>query len=259
MIKWIITHWLIAVVAGGLYCSAAASDLTLTNVAGENGFTLIDGRTTPTIYVGANEDRAVLRAANDLADDVAHVTGVRPRLQNSLPAGQTPTVIIGTIGKSAVIDQLAAKGKLDTNGIAGEWESDVLQIVTAPSPGVQRALVIAGSDRRGTVYGIYQLSEMTGVSPWYWWADVPVKKQTVLAFHGDILKQGPPAVKYRGIFLNDEDWCLRPWASKTFDPATGNIGPKTYAKVFELLLRLHANLFVAGHAPRHGGVPIPLS
>jgi hypothetical protein len=106
---------------------------------------------------------------------------------------------------------------------------------------VDAALVIAGSDRRGTIYGIYQLSEMIGVSPWYWWADVPEKQKKILALHGDIFKQGPPAVKYRGIFLNDEDWGLRPWASKTFEPETGNIGPKTYAKIFELLLRLHAN------------------
>jgi hypothetical protein len=130
---------------------------------------------------------------------------------------------------------------LATNGVSGAWESYVLQNVKNPLPGVDAALVIAGSDRRGTIYGIYQLSEMIGVSPWYWWADVPVKQRKALALHGDIFKQGPPAVKYRGIFLNDEDWGLRPWASKTVEPETGNIGPKTYAKIFELLLRLHAN------------------
>src|SRR6202042_2279324 len=89
--------------------------------------------------------------------------------------------------------------------------------------------------------GIYQLSEMIGVSPWHWWADVPVAQKKFLGLHGGIFTQPSPAVKYRGIFLNDEDWGLRPWASKTFDPATGNIGPKTYAKIFELLLRLKLN------------------
>ena len=95
---------------------------------------------------------------------------------------------------------------------------------------------------------------MIGVSPWYWWADVPVKPEKFLALHGDRSKQGPPAVKYRGIFLNDEDWALRPWAAKTFDPQTGNIGPKTYAKVFELLLRLHANYLWPAMHPGTAGV-----
>src|SRR5262249_30080905 len=104
-----------------------------------------------------------------------------------------------------------------------------------------RALVIAGSDRRGTIYGIYQLSETIGVSPWYWWADVPVRTNKLLVLSGGQSKQGPPAVEYRGIFINDEDWSLRPWAAKTFDTNTANIGPKTYEKVFELLLRLRAN------------------
>ena len=241
MTHWMKTQWLVPIVAISVCLGTPAAELTLTGIPGENDLTIADGQSATAIYVGTNDDRAVLRAANDLADDLARVTGVRPHVQDSLPAGKNPAVIIGTIGKSAIIDQLAAEGKLDTNGIAGEWESDVLQIVKAPCPGTQRALIIAGSDRRGTIYGIYQLSELAGVSPWYWWADVPVKQQKVISLHGDILKQGPPAVKYRGIFLNDEDWCLRPWAAKTFDPATGNIGPKTYAKVFELLLRLHAN------------------
>ncbi len=220
---------------------ASAADLVLAEAPAGDDFQLADGKTTIGIYVETNADRSVVRAANDLADDLARVTGSRPRVLKSISSGQEIGIIIGTLGQSQTMDQLAAAGKLETNGIGGEWESDVLQIVKDPCPGVARALVIAGSDRRGTIYGIYQLSEMIGVSPWYWWADVPVKKRTALALHGDLSKQGPPAVKYRGIFLNDEDWCLRPWASKTFDPETGNIGPKTYAKVFELLLRLHAN------------------
>jgi len=108
-------------------------------------------------------------------------------------------------------------------------------------PGIGAALVITGSDKRGTIYGLYQVSEWMGVSPWYWWADVPPKKKEFVAFRKGIFQQGPPAVKYRGIFLNDEDWGLRPWAAQTFEPETGNIGPKTYAKIFELLLRLRAD------------------
>jgi hypothetical protein len=221
--------------------SARAVELTLTDAPGAGDFFLANGKTVAAIFVETNDERAVLRAAGDLADDFARVTGMKPEIENHPSAGEKVDVIIGTIGKSEIIDRLAAEGKLATNGISGAWESYTLQIVKNPLPGVDKALVIAGSDRRGTIYGIYQLSEMIGVSPWYWWADVPVKQRKTLALRGDSFKQGPPAVKYRGIFLNDEDFCLRPWASKTIEPETGNIGPKTYEKIFELLLRLHAN------------------
>jgi hypothetical protein len=219
----------------------AAAELALANSPDEDDFILAGGKTMAAIFVETNDERAVLRAAGDLADDFAEVTGIKPEIENQFSLDKKIGVIIGTLGKSKIIDRLTAEGKLATNGVSGQWESYVLQIVKNPLPGMEGALVIAGSDRRGTIYGIYQLSEMIGVSPWYWWADVPVKQAKNLALRGDIFKQGPPAVKYRGIFLNDEDWCLRPWASKTFEPETGNIGPKTYAKIFELLLRLHAN------------------
>jgi hypothetical protein len=239
-----------------LFSFRAPAGLSLDDSRGADGFILSDGKNVAPIFVETNDERAVLRATADLADDFARVTGMKPQiaglLNGDLPDRSTiqpfdnstnhdSAVIIGTIGKSQIIDQLAAEGKLETNGVSGAWESYVLQVVKSPLPGVDAALVIAGSDRRGTIYGIYQLSEMIGVSPWNWWADVPVARKSFLALHGEIFKQLPPAVKYRGIFLNDEDWGLRPWASKTFDPATGNIGPKTYAKIFELLLRLHAN------------------
>ncbi len=219
----------------------SSAELALADASGAEDLILCDGRTAALIFVETNGNRAVLRAAGDLADDFARVTGMRPEVKNNFPAGGKSGVIIGTLGESKVIDRLAAGGKLETNGVSGRWESYVLQVVKNPLPGVRSALVIAGSDRRGTIYGIYTLSEMIGVSPWHWWADVPVARKKMIALHGDGLKQGPPAVKYRGIFLNDEDWGLRPWASKTFEPETGNIGPKTYAKIFELLLRLHAN------------------
>ncbi len=223
-----------------LFAWQASAELLLTGLPGAADFILFDGQSAAPIFVETNNERAVLRAAGDLAEDVWRVTGTKPAGGSSAD-GQTNLVIIGTLGHSKTIDRLAAEGKLDAVGIRGEWESYVLQIVKNPLPGVEKALVVAGSDRRGTIYGIYWLSELIGVSPWYWWADVPVPKKNFVAVHGDIFKQGPPAVKYRGIFLNDEDWGLRPWASKTFDPGTGNIGPKTYARVFELLLRLHAN------------------
>jgi len=202
---------------------------------------LVDVKNGVPIVVETNNDRAVLRAAEDLAADFSKVTGRTLTVRQDAPDAQTGCIILGTIGRSKIIDQLIGSKKLDVAGISGQWESYVLQVVDNPLPGISRALVIAGSDRRGTIYGIYELSERIGVSPWNWWADVPVKKQNYISLSGGSFVQGPPAVKYRGIFLNDEDWGLRPWAAKTFDPATGNIGPKTYAKIFELLLRLHAN------------------
>jgi len=226
-----------------LFLSATlrAADLVVTDAPGADDFVLAGEKIQPAIFVESTEVPAVLRAAGDLADDFARVTGAKLKIKNDFSAGENIRVLIGTLGQSRTLDRLAAEGKLATNGIAGEWESFVLQVVKNPAPGVERALVIAGSDRHGTIYGIYQLSEMIGVSPWYWWADVPVQKKSLVALRGNLFKQGPPAVKYRGIFLNDEDWGLRPWAAKTFEPETGNIGPKTYAKIFELLLRLHAN------------------
>jgi len=252
--------------------SARTAELTLTDSPGAGDLLLTDGKTTPAIFIETNDEPAVLRAAGDLADDFARATGTKPEIENQSSPGSKIRVIIGTIGRSETIDRLAAEGKLATNGISGQWESYVLQVVKNPLPGLNAALVIAGSDRRGTIYGIYKLSEMIGVSPWYWWADVPVKQRETrlrqlslpprhpwvnvsaertkaLALHGDIFKQGPPTVKYRGFFINDEDWGLNPWASKTFDPQFGNIGPKTYEKVFELMLRLRLNyIWPAMHA-----------
>ena len=227
--------------AFAISASLHAAGITVTDSPGADDFIMANGKTVTAIFIETNAEPAVARAAVDLAGDFARVTGAPPRLENNFSAAGKIGVIIGTIGKSQVIDRLAAEGKLATNGVGGGWESYVLQVVKNPLPGVERALVIAGSDRRGTVFGIYQLSELIGVSPWYWWADVPVKKKSSLALRGDLFQQGPPAVKYRGIFLNDEDYGLRPWAAKTFDRETKNIGPKTYAKVFELLLRLRAN------------------
>ncbi len=236
-----ISRWLAIATLAAAQFSARAGDLILTDLPDANDFILSSDKIGGAIFVETNDERAVLRAAGDLANDIARVTGTKPEVENQSSPDKKIRVIIGTIGRSKINDQLAAEGKLATSGVSGQWESFVLQVVKNPLPGVERAIVIAGSDRRGTIYGIYQLSEMIGVSPWYWWANVPVKKKNVLALHGNIFKQPSPAVKYRGIFLNDEDWGLRRWAAKTFEPETGNIGPKTYAKIFELLLRLRAN------------------
>ncbi|MEO6719134.1 MAG: glycosyl hydrolase 115 family protein [Ferruginibacter sp.] len=180
-------------------------------------------------------------AANLLADDIERVTSFRPIVVTSLAKAKGNIIVIGSI-QSALIKKLVGTQSTFVKKLDGKWESFGLTVVDKPLATIVKALVIAGSDARGTAYGVFTLSEKIGVSPWYWWADVPAKKQSELVITQDEFISSPPAVKYRGIFINDEDWGLQPWAAKTFEPETGDIGPKTYAKVFELLLRLRANM-----------------
>jgi hypothetical protein len=235
-----------------LASSYALAGPQLTESPGPDDIALVSDGTAIPIYVEPHEDRAVKRAAGDLAEDIARVTGIKPALTENPSDAKAELIILGTLGKNKTLERLVADGKLDVTGVRGQWESHVSQVVKNPVPGVDKALVIAGSDRRGAIFGIYELSEAIGVSPWYWWADVPVKSKKLLAVRAGVSQQGPPAVKYRGIFLNDEDWCLRPWAAKTLEPETGNIGPKTYAKIFELLLRLKSNFLWPA---MHDGTP----
>jgi len=179
-------------------------------------------------------------SAGLFAEDVLRVTGTRPAVTNRV-TGDLP-VVAGTLGHSALIDGLVAAGKLpDADKIRGRWEATLEQVVDQPWPGTERAIVIAGSDRRGTAYGLMRLSEQIGVSPWYWWADVPVRHRENLGLDLPRSQVDSPGVKYRGFFINDEDWGINPWAGKTYDPDFKNIGPKTYTKVFELMLRLRLN------------------
>jgi len=205
-------------------------------------FPLVSGQTVAQIFV-ANEDWKVVRiAAGDLALDVERVTGRKPVLKQTPEGLAENAVLVGTLGRSPVIDRLVKDGRLDVKDVQGQWESFVIATVVDPLPGVARGLVIAGSDRRGTAYGIYELSRRIGVSPWYWWADVTPAQRDMLHVSPERVKVGPPAVKYRGIFINDEMWGIRPWVAENFAPDEGlGLGPKTYAKIFELLLRLRAN------------------
>jgi glycosyl hydrolase family 115 (putative glucuronidase)/glycosyl hydrolase family 115 len=210
-------------------------------VRGPGSFTIADGQNLTGIYVDASDDAGVARAAADLQADIVRVTGRTPIIVNDASNSETrlgrDEIIIGTVGKSAIIDQLIKEHKIDATAIAGQWESFFVQVVPKPLPGVANALVIAGSDKRGTIYGIYDLSEEIGVSPWYWWADVPVRHRDALFVKAGKYVEGPPAVKYRGIFLNDEAPALSGWAQEKY----GNLNHQFYEKVFELLLRLKAN------------------
>ena len=201
-----------------------------------SGFPLVTSGAVAPIWYDANDHGGVVRAIGDLATDMERVTGRRPLASPSRPADPMP-IIVGTVGKSSVIDALIATSKLDATDLRGKWETFVITTVITPVPGVKRALVIAGSDKRGTIYGVYELSEQLGVSPWYWWADVPVKKRTRAYVRPGRFTSGEPAVRYRGIFLNDEAPCLAGWTREKF----GGMSSKFYTKVFELLLRLRAN------------------
>jgi hypothetical protein len=194
------------------------------------------GQASP-IYVDASDFPGVRRAANDLAQDIGRVSGDTAVVVHATDALALSPIVIGTLGKSVVLDALVASGKLDVSAIRGRWESYLVQTVADPFPGVKQALVIAGSDKRGTIYGIYDLSENIGVSPWYWWADVPTPHHDTVYVRTERVVQGPPAVKYRGIFINDEAPAMSGWAKEKF----GGFNSKMYTHLFELLLRLRAN------------------
>jgi hypothetical protein len=206
-------------------------------VYSQGSFSLAQKGDVAALYVDSQDYPGVVRAVKDLQADVARVTNNTPKIVQEQTALEKNTVIIGTIGKSQIIDQLVKNGKVDVTPITGKWESFIIAVVAEPLPGLENALVIAGSDKRGTIYGIYDLSEQIGVSPWYWWADVPVEHKDALFVRAGKYVQGPPAVKYRGIFINDEGWALAPWVHENF----GNFNSKFYVHVFELLLRLKAN------------------
>ncbi|TCM97068.1 glycosyl hydrolase family 115 (putative glucuronidase) [Paenibacillus sp. BK033] len=196
----------------------------------------LDGKAAD-IYVSGQDYAGVIRAVSDLQKDIYKVTQTKPQIIHQAEDLKSITVIIGTIGHSALIDTLIAEGKLEAADLTGKWESFALQTVANPLPDVDEALVVAGSDKRGTIYGIYDICERIGISPWYYWADVPVRKRTALMFRNGLYKQGEPSVKYRGIFLNDEGPSLMAWVRENF----GDFNHKFYENVFELLLRLKAN------------------
>ena len=207
------------------------------STAREGSFPIADGDSLATICVDPNDYPGVLRAANDLREDIGRVTGRTSSLVRNPHCAGPNVILIGTIGKSSALDEVSRSGKIDFKPISRKWESFLTQVVPQPLPGIDQALVIAGSDKRGTTYGIYDLSEQIGVSPWYWWADVPIQHRDTLFVKPGIHAQGPPAVKYRGIFLNDEAPSLTGWVKEKY----GNYNHFFYEKVFELILRLKGN------------------
>jgi hypothetical protein len=217
-------------------CADAHGQVTVSERAGPASFRL---DASVAIVTDARGAELIGIAARDLADDIGRVTGKPASV--STASSKPRQLWVGTPGQHAGIDALIASGRLDASRLANCWECHIVAVVSRPAPGIASALVVAGSDRRGAAFGVYDLSQAIGVSPWHWWADVAPLKRTSLNISVPAPYFSKPSVRYRGIFINDEDWGLVPWAAKTFDPATGNLGPKTYEEVFRLLLRLKAN------------------
>jgi hypothetical protein len=196
----------------------AAVDLTPMDAPAQaDAFPLVvAGRAAP-LVVAPDAPEVVRIAARDFASDVERVTGVRPEILATAPDAASPRIEIAL-----------------APSLAGRWEAFQLSADA-------RTLSVSGSDRRALAFGLYELSRRIGVSPWHWWADVPVARRVELRLSAGSEPVDQPAVKYRGVFLNDEGWGLVPWAAKTHEPEVGNLGPKTYGRLFELLLRLRAN------------------
>ncbi len=215
-------------------------------------FAISQNKIQSRLLISPGDWPGVIRAFKDLQTDIGKVTSMTPVLQYDKHLKSDNLIVAGTIGKSAFIDDLIKRKKIDVNDISGKWETFLIQVVDKPFRGVRKALVIAGSDKRGTIYGIYEISRQIGVSPWYWWSDVPVLHKDALYVLSGRFVEGPPSVKYRGIFLNDEapdltNWMrfrygfARPGENPPVPPGVANYGHEFYSRIFELLLRLKAN------------------
>lgn len=210
---------------------------------------LFDGDTAPVIYVDAADHKQTVRAVGDLQKDFERVTGKKPSLVYSPEAldGTEIAVIVGTLGHSALIDSMETEGIIGVDEIKGQWEAYSISVVENPVEGVDKAVVIVGSDKRGTIYGAYELSEQIGVSPWYYWGDVEIEHKDKIELPVAVLSQTEkPDVKYRGIFLNDEENFTEWSAQFATKNAPGKPGANVYAHVYELLLRLKANMLWPG-------------
>ena len=207
-------------------------------VSFQKGDLLINRDNKVEIYMDANDCKGVSYAANALVKDIIKVSGSKAVLTSDAglkdkDAAGKPTILVGTIGHSAAIDQLIRQKRINGNLLKGKREKFIITVVDGQ-------LVIAGSDRRGTIYGIYELSQQMGVSPWYDWADVPVVHHDSIFVNKGVYTDGEPAVRYRGIFLNDEAPCLTSWVKNTYGTDYGD--HRFYQRVFELILRLRGNM-----------------
>ncbi len=220
----------------------------------KSSFNLISSNRAAVICVeGTNEIGStdgdypgVIRAAYDLQSDVKKITGYTPVVTKQINGYAEYAIIVGTLGKSKQIEKIVKNGKLDVSSIENKWESYILKTVNDPfnDGKVKTALVVAGSDKRGSIYGVYSISDMLGMTPWNFFADSVPQTRENLVLDSDFIEIGEePAVKYRGIFINDEE-CLESWA-RALDEGK-HLGPNFYEKLFESLLRMKANYLWPG-------------
>lgn len=227
----------------------AQGQIIVKETDGEQAFPLVSSSSKTLISYDENDFEVVKETARLFAEDIRSVTGKRLTVSGKQKTSAY-MVIIGTVGQNRTIDRFISEGKLNVSPIRNGWEQYIIQTLDNPDKDISKALVIAGCDRRGTAYGVFALSEVMGVDPLYWWADVPVKQKNALYVRITRHVSKAPSVKYRGIFINDEGWGIQPWATNTFDKEVGNMGPKTYAKVCELILRMKGNMMAPAMHPR---------
>lgn len=226
-----------------LLSAAAQAGIVLTFDGSEGGVLIADTTSGPSIAIAAEDWYGVQRAARDLAQDFGKTTGLNGTV--SLVNNSSTldfSIIIGTIGHSSLVNSLVSSGQLDVSSTEGKWEAYQIQMLDLNG---MTSLVVAGADKRGSIYGIYHLSEQLGVSPWHWFADVTVTQQDqVYALNTTVFARSP-SVKYRGLFINDEQPGLTNWIRENYPDVEYGAGftHTFYSNVFELLLRLRANYF----------------
>lgn len=215
-------------------------DLQFSESTKSGAFPLIAGNQPLRLLTDAKDAKVVAISAAAFAGDYALLSKNAKLEISNRSDWKGNRIVVGTVGQSAFIDTLIRLGKIKADSLKGQWERFSIKVMQNPFSPAHRLLVVAGSDRRGTAFGLFHLSRLMGISPFVWWADVLPEKKQSLWVSGEYVS-APPSVQFRGIFINDEDWGLQPWAAKKMDTVIKDIGPKTYARVFELMLRLKAN------------------
>lgn len=209
--------------------------VTVKNEVGS--FPLVTPAQAAAIYADEKDYWLVQKAVDLFRNDIEMVTGEKPGLQNRVSASSKNIIIAGSLDQSSFIKRLVTEKKINVDKIRGKWDAYQIQLIKNPWKGVDNALVITGGNKRGVAYGLLEISQEIGVSPWYWWADVPVKKNASLYIKVNATITDAPKVKYRGIFINDEAPAFSGWAKEKF----GGVNHKVYEKIFELILRLKGN------------------
>ncbi len=217
--------------------SASSQDNFVSFSKSTDAFPIVANNKAIDLVIDKNDWTGVQKIAGLFQDDIEKVTSTKPQIHHSLPKNTSQVILIGTLGKNELIDELVKNKKIDVSKLRNKWETSLIQVVGEPFKGVDKALVIIGSDKRGTIYGMFDISRKIGISPWHFWADVPAKKHNEIYINKSTFNLGTPKVKYRGVFLNDEAPALTEWVKKNY----GDYNSKFYIHVFELILRLKGN------------------